>query len=219
MKPTTQDLLKNTQFFAGLSNQSIHRLEQSCRSIAIQSGEFLFFQDEPGESLYLLVTGAMRLHKSSADGRDVVIKTVQPGEIFAEVILFESPTYPVTAAATANSTLLALRRTSFLALLDEPAFRNEFISTLFRKMRYMTAQLQERATQDPSQRLVSWIRQHYGNARTITLPVSKKEVAQAINVTPETLSRALLKLKNQGRMVWIRNQIVFGNEELLPDKR
>lgn len=205
--------LKATSLFASLSPDSLQRLAQACQSRSLSAGEFLFFQDEPGDRLYLLLDGTIRLYRSGADGREVVIKTVLPGELFAEVILFETRTYPVTATAAQDSALLALRRGDLLRLLDLPSFRDEFIRGLFLKMRYMASQMHARATEDPGQRLIQWLREHYGTGHRLVVDLPKKEVAQAINVTPETLSRTLLKLRNEGKLAWNRNQVVFGPEE------
>lgn len=205
-----ETILQSVPLFSGLCTQSLGAMAAACKTRLVKGGGFLFYQDDPGEQVYVLLSGAVRLQRSGPDGRDVAIKTVVQGELFAEVILFESPTYPVTAVALQDSTLLSLRRADFLVLLEEPIFRNEFIRTLFRKMRYMASQMQSQMSDDVGQRLVMWLRQHYGNGHSLVVDLPKKEVAQALNITPETLSRTLLKLKNEGTLVWIRNQVVFG---------
>ncbi len=209
---TLESTLKSVPLFSELSQTSLSRIATACRQRNLAPTDFLFFQDQPGEQVFVLLQGTLRLQRSGPDGRDVVIKTVMPGELFAEVILFESPTYPVTAVALQECRLLSLRRSDFLSLLDEPSFRNEFIRSLFRKMRFMTGQMQSQLVEDVGQRLVQWLRQHFGPGHTLIVDLPKKEVAQALNITPETLSRTLLRLKNEGTLVWIRNQIVFGKE-------
>ena len=71
-------------------------------------------------------TGSVRLVKFSQDGKEVMVRLVKPDEIFAEVILFENTSYPVTAIAGDDTELFALNKRAFQDLLSEESFRNGF---------------------------------------------------------------------------------------------
>jgi len=76
-------------FFEGISRSSQEALSRLCIPSQRKKQTVLFHEGEPGEAMYLLARGRISLHKLSPDGRETVIKIIKPGEVFAEVILFE----------------------------------------------------------------------------------------------------------------------------------
>lgn len=196
------EILSHTRFFEGVSPKSLRRLAEICGPTRIERQAFLFHEGQKGSTLYILVSGSIRLHRTAPDGKQVVIKVVSPGELFAEVILFERERYPVTAEALQDSLLYALDRGRFHALLELPDFRDDFIGMLMRKQRYLVSRVQMLAASDVEQRLFVFLREHHGEQEEIRTDLSKKEVAGAIGSTPETLSRLLLRLKKSGRLRW-----------------
>ena len=152
--------------------------------------------------MFLLVHGTIRLHKTAPDGNDIVIRTVRPGEVFAEVILFENDVYPVTAVALTETTVLAMHRRDLLQLLSEPDFRDDFIAGLMRKQRYLADRVHYLAAYDVEERFLLYLKGQYGPRTTITPDISKKEIAAAIGTTPETLSRLSQRLAREGKLQW-----------------
>ena len=152
--------------------------------------------------MFLLARGRVGLNKLSRDGREVVIKVIKPGEVFAEVILFEEKRYPVTAVALTDVLVFRLLRRDLLGLLGQEDFRNDFISMLLRKQRYLAEKIQQLTSQDVEERLRVFLREQYGEWEQITAEINKKQLAAAIGTTPETLSRLLLQLRQRKCLVW-----------------
>jgi CRP/FNR family transcriptional regulator, cyclic AMP receptor protein len=203
-------LLTNTDLFGQFSDKSKELIAAIALPKEYAKNQVLFMEGEKGEALYLLATGMVQLSKASADGeRTVVVKSVKQGELFAEVILFELNRYPVTAVAIKNSLCIAIPKKKFMTLLDNPGFRNEFIRLLLRKQRYLTERLRSLVTMEADDKLFHYLRQHYGPKEKIVPGISKKDLAAAIDVTPETLSRILLKLGKEGILRWVGREIVM----------
>lgn len=196
-------------FFNDLTDRSLEKLEsaQSRRSVAAES--MLFLEGEEGTSVYRLVSGSVRLFRSTPDGREVTIHMVEPGDLFAEIVLFERDTYPVSATAVENSIVTVIHRDRILRLLDDAEFRDDFLKNLVGKMRFLSQQLYVLATMDVKQRLVRFFEVRYGRRHTIASELSKKDTATAISVRPETLSRALKTLEESGEIVWKGSSIVI----------
>jgi CRP/FNR family transcriptional regulator, dissimilatory nitrate respiration regulator len=195
-------LLAASEYFRGLSDAHRRALAGACASRPLRKRETLFLEGEQGRAVFLLAAGAVQLTKSSPDGREVVIRTVGPGEIFAEVILFEQDRYPVTAVAVRRSTVHELPRNAMLRLLKQEDFRQEFIGALMRRMRYLAERILHLAAYDVEGRFFEFIRQQYGEQGPCTVALSKKDLAAAIGTTPETFSRLLLRLRKEGRIRW-----------------
>jgi len=146
------------------------------------------------------VEGTVGLHKTSESGELIVIKVVQPGELFGEVILFEQDRYPVSAVAMAASQLYEIARGRFSALLEREDFRNDFIAMLMRKQRYLAERIRYLTTFDVEERFFLFLREQFGARREITPNISKKDIAAVIGTTPETYSRLLARLAREGKI-------------------
>ena len=122
--------------------------------------------------------------------------------MFAEVILFERKFYPVTAVALTEILAFKLLRRDLLDLLRQEDFRNDFISTLLRKQRYLADKIQQLTSQDVEQRLRAFLLEQYGERALIQAEINKKQLAASIGATPETLSRLLQDLKQRKCLTW-----------------
>jgi CRP-like cAMP-binding protein len=195
-------MIDNARFFEGISRSSKEALARVCLSIEARKRSTLFHEGAPGEAMFLLAQGRVGLHKLTADGREIVIKVIKPGEVFAEVILFEERLYPVTAVALTDVLVFQLRRGDLLGLLQQEDFRNDFIAMLLRKQRYLAEKIRQLTSQDVEERLRAFLREQYGERDRIAAEINKKQMAGAIGITPETLSRLLLQLKRRKSLVW-----------------
>jgi len=124
--------------FPSLSEQSLAMIAKQCRLVKHPRNGILFLEGDTGTGFYALSSGTVKIYKTSPAGQETVLRLQGPGSIFAEVILFESDVYPVSAAAMTPVSAVLIPREHFLGLLDEPRFRNEFIATLMHKQRYLT---------------------------------------------------------------------------------
>jgi CRP/FNR family transcriptional regulator len=138
----------------------------------------------------------------------VIIRIVKPGEIFAEVILFERDTYPVTARALKDSIVYALPKQKFHEMLEGKDFRTNFIRLLMEKHRYLTERILSLNADDVETRFFKFLRHQFGPLDEIQPGMSKKEMAHAIGATPETFSRLLLKLRRKRLLYWQKKEIL-----------
>lgn len=196
------DFIGKSEFFSGLSPDNKKALADLCLLKRLAKNEALFQEGAKGHSLFLLAIGAVQLHKTSEIGKDVVIRVIKPGEIFAEVILFEEDLYPVSALALKDSTVIMLPKHQINCLLEKPSFRNDFIRMLMRKMRYLADQIRGLSSEDVEERFFRFLRTQFGDRREYTVSLSKKDMAAAIGTLPETFSRLLNRLKKEGKAEW-----------------
>lgn len=198
----TLRILNQARFFEGIARESKQTLSTFCLPTERPKHSTLFHEGEPGEAMYLLARGRISLHKLSPEGREIVIKVIKPGEVFAEVVLFEQRTYPVTAVALTEVLVFKLLRRDLLGLLRQEDFRNDFIAMLLRKQRYLADKIQQLTSQDVKQRLRAFLIEQYGKQGQIHAEINKKQLAAAIGATPETLSRLLQELKTRKTLEW-----------------
>jgi len=198
----THKLLKESDFFSGITERSIRSLATICIPKRVNKRELIFLEGEEGNSIYILAEGGVQLYKTAADGREIVINTIRAGEIFAEVVLFEQNEYPVSAVALENSLLFRLSRQQIDCLLVVDSFRRDFIGMLMRKQRYLTDRILYLTGHDVEERFFFFLQQQFGCQREYRITLSKKDIAAAIGTIPETFSRLLLRLKEEETIRW-----------------
>jgi CRP-like cAMP-binding protein len=189
-------------FLQGFSDVGRGLFLAVARKRELAKREALFHEGDRGAAVYVLERGRLQVYKLTPDGKEVSIRVIRPGELFGEVILFETSSYPATAAAIVPSTVLSVSTTDFERLLDRREFRNEFIRILLRKERYLAERVRELASAQVEERFVSFLRQHYGEAESIAVTIPKRDLASSIGATPETFSRMLARLKEEGALTW-----------------
>jgi len=195
-------LITQCEYFRSLSSEHRQALAQLCLETRIRRGERLFLEGEPLAAVFLLSQGSVQLTKATPDGREVVIKTVEPGEIFAEAALVKGGTYPVTANILRNSVLCEIPKKDFLDLLRHEEFRTDFEAGLITRVRYLTNRILYLTAYEVDERFFLFLRQHYGKRQTYRISLSKKDIANEIGTTPESLSRLIRRLTDQGALTW-----------------
>jgi CRP/FNR family transcriptional regulator, dissimilatory nitrate respiration regulator len=200
-------LLNFTEFFGGLSEKSKQMLSEIAIAKELKRGDILFHEGDKGFALYLLGTGSIQLTKVTAQGKDVVIKVVRPGEVFGEVILFEQDDYPVTAVTVKKGVVFILPKHQFHCLLERESFRNDFFVFLMKKQRYLAERIRYLLSHEVDERFFMFLREHYGEKEVIVPGISKKDMAAAIGTIPETFSRLLLRLKTESIAQWEGGEI------------
>jgi CRP/FNR family transcriptional regulator len=195
-------LVEQSEFFRSISPASRRAIAAICVPRMLRKREMLFMEGETGHSMFLMAQGAVQLFKTSPEGKEVVIKLVRAGEIFGEVVLFEQDRFPVSACALTAAQVFLLPKKQFDCLLEQEGFRRDFVAMLLAKQRYLADQIFRLSALDVEQRFFHFLRDQYGEREEYRIDVTKRDVAAAIDALPETLSRLLLKLRDDGTVQW-----------------
>lgn len=204
-----ETLLRESELFSGMSEASAKKIAAMGKVMDVPQNRMIFLEGEKGSAFFIMVGGSVRLFKSAPDGREVTVKIASPGEIFAEVVLFEKDRYPVSATALSDSVLFSMNRTSFETLLEKADFRNDFISVLMKKQRYLAGRILYLAAYDVEERFFRFLADHYGRKQAYDITLSKKDLASAIGTIPETFSRLLQRLTLRRIIQWEGNRLTL----------
>ncbi|HVA55586.1 MAG TPA: Crp/Fnr family transcriptional regulator [Gammaproteobacteria bacterium] len=168
------------------------------------AGELLFSQGDTAPTFFLLQSGEVKLYRMSPEGQEKIMRLIRPGQSFAESVMFmDDPRYPVHGAGIEPGTLIAIERDAFLAILLES------FDTCRAVMAQMTQRIQAHwdeiealTLQNSRYRVVHFllglVPEGSQGAITITLPNRKILIAAQLAVTPETFSRVLRALADEG---------------------
>lgn len=160
--------------------------------------ESIFAEGEDCKGFYLVLSGAVKLFKLSADGREHVLHLVWPGETFAEASLFSGGSYPAHAEAIRLTRALLFPRAPFLTLLqDSPDVSMRLMGGMAMWLRRLVDQVEFLALKDASSRLAKYLEEEAVQDR-VELQAPKSVVASHLGMSPETLSRLFYKLEGLG---------------------
>lgn len=189
------------------SNPSLPpRLARSARPRSLRRGEVLFRRGEPASHLFQVTSGAVRLERTTVDGRAVGLARVAAGEWVAEAALV-SRVYRCDARAESSSRVLALPRERLLAALAaEPDLAVAWIGALSREVQRLRWLLELRTLRRADERLDGYLKVHAeatddAAVARVSMTRPLKAVAVDLGLSPEALSRAFAALERRGRVL------------------
>jgi CRP/FNR family transcriptional regulator len=205
--------LAEVPIFQGLNQREL----QSIADIAIvrhyKKGMVIFVEGEPGDGLYLVKTGVVKIAKTLADGREKTLHYLREGNIFAEVLLFDGGSFPATAEALEDAEIAILRRTKFEALLAENGtITLKILKVMSRRLRQAQVQVRDLSYADVYARtafnLLQLAKEHGvpgSEGQIIDLALSQQELASLVGTSRETVARIFSEWKRKG-IVAVSNQ-------------
>jgi len=191
------------QAFFGAAETPHHRalVEESSRFVKAGKKQLLFNEGDEGSEFYFLARGKVKLFRATEDGKEAVIRLLDSGEYFAEILLQLKQRYPVSAIALEESELLAIDAHKILSHIERnPAAAMQFIGALSQRIKYLLGMVEQLTLSDIRQRFVNYLMtlsEKQGSSQ-VRLPAAKGEVALLLGTTAETFSRLLSKLASEG---------------------
>lgn len=207
---TTQaaDVLRRSPLFATLTEEDLRWAASVAVPRRFGRKEAIFREGDIAEGFYVIASGKVKVFKLSEDGKEQVLHVLGPGQSFAEAALFESGVYPAHAETLADTETLLLQKRPFLEMLEKrPKLAIRMLGSLSRWLRQMTVLIEDLSLRDVEARLLLFLSgelQGRGiplrDGATLELPFSKNVLASRLGTVPETFSRALKKLQEEGRI-------------------
>jgi CRP/FNR family transcriptional regulator, nitrogen oxide reductase regulator len=178
----------------------------------LRRGEVLFREGEPANALYLVEAGRIKLTQLTAEGQEVIMRYLAPGDAFAAVALFDRGTYPVAARATERTRLRAWSREVLPGLVREhPRFEANLLRIVSTHTREALSRVRELATEPVAQRLArallrlgEQIGRREPGGSVLLERITQQELAEIAGTSVYTVSRTLAewqerKLAETGR--------------------
>ena len=188
--------------FSELQPAQIDQLANGTRLLDIARGGILFNRGDRAHGFYLLLEGQVKLGVISPQGDEKVIGLIQAGQSFGEAVLFLERSFPIYAQATADSKLLLITREAIFDILDtDVTVVRRMLAGLSARNRQLVNDIESISLQNSTQRLIGYLLQMSAdspNPGRLLLPANKLTIASMLNITPETLSRVMLRLNSAG---------------------
>ncbi len=201
--------------FAGLDEQSFERLAADMKVKDFEQGQVLFHRGDPANSFYYVDTGLVELSLISATGDKKTLEVVEPGRTFGEAVTFmRDIKFPVTAETLQASQLCEIPNRAYLDILrNNRDACMRLLADLSRHLHARVREIENLSIQNARHRLASYIMDHIvdsrdGNQATARLELPRHVIASRLSIKPETLSRLLRNLVDEG-IISIEDRVVF----------
>ncbi|HQR61245.1 MAG TPA: Crp/Fnr family transcriptional regulator [Methylophilaceae bacterium] len=207
---TVAGLLQKFSLFGELTPEQLAEVAREAQYQFAARGQILFNRGDSAHGMFLLLDGQVKLAVSSPQGAEKVIGIIGAGESFGEAIIFlDRPFFPISAQTTTDSKLLMIPKHVIFGLLErDSSIALKMLAGLSMRNHQLVQDIESVALLTCSQRLIGYLLQiadASGNSNRITLPTSKTNIASLLNLTPETLSRTMLKL-HQSRLIEVHGK-------------
>ncbi|WP_027718407.1 Crp/Fnr family transcriptional regulator [Desulfovirgula thermocuniculi] len=214
--------LRHIHLFAGLPTDQLAEIAALVRERKYRRGHIIFMEGEPGEAVFFLKSGRVKIFKQDEEGREQILHYINPGEVFAEVVLFDGGEYPACAEVVEDAQVGFIKNEDLNALLlQKPAIALSLLKIMARRLRASQKQIMELALKDTTRRLASLLLElalehgtpEEGGLR-IGVHLTHQELASMIGTTRETVNRILGEFRRDKAISVTRQGIVVHKERL-----
>lgn len=211
------DILASTALFSGLDEKQLSQIRGIAQDKRFGRGQAIFWEGDPGNGFYLVVSGKVKVYKTSSEGKEQILHIYGPGHPIGEVPVFSGSRFPANAMAIEKSRMLFFPRKDFVDLISgHPSLALNMLAVLSMRLRQFTVQVENLSLKEVPARLASYLvylTSEQGSSDMVTLPISKGQLASLLGTIPETLSRIFNKMTRQGLIKVKGSEITIVNKD------
>jgi CRP-like cAMP-binding protein len=205
-RPLVESLARIT-FFAGLDSAALERIASGTRTRRFRRGEIIFHAGDPGDALFLIVSGQVKISLPSETGDEAILATLRAGDAFGELALLDGAPRSATASALVVTEAVVLPRDRFRELIaTEPAVRDALLASLATELRRLTMHVEELHFLDITGRLAAQLVRLAGEAGPagpdgsirLVSTLTQAELASMVGCTRQSVNKLLGQFVDDG---------------------
>jgi CRP/FNR family transcriptional regulator, cyclic AMP receptor protein len=189
-------VLRKHPFFCDLEPGALDQLCRYAKHTTLKRGASIFSRGDPGNSLFAVISGTVKISISSPDGRNAILNRIGAGEIFGEMGVLGGVERSADATANTNCEIFVIDRREFLPFVkSQPALSMKFIELLCARVRWTSEQVEQIILQNLAGRLASALigltekRKLEPASRTIA--ITQQEISEMVGMTRESINKQL----------------------------
>ena len=198
--------LRRVPVFEDLEQEDLLLINHVTIERKLAKNQTVFSEGETGEGFHFIRSGKVKIVKLAADGREHILNILGPGEVFAEVLLFNDAPYPATAVTVEDSVVGVIRNRELEALLlEHPRVAVHIIQVMSKKLLYIQSKVKAIALSDSQAKIARTLEylverhgKRTGRGKEVVLEINRQDLANMAGTTRETVSRVFRTLKDDG---------------------
>jgi CRP-like cAMP-binding protein len=218
------EALGRCRLFAGLDPEALEAIARSLRIRRFRRGEVLFHEGDPGDALFIVASGAVKVVVPSEEGEEAILATLKRGDFLGELALLDGAPRSASAIALEATDVLTLPRDQFRALANaEPAIRDALLEAMARELRRLTRHVAELHFLDLTGRLaarLARLAEEHGEllpdgSVRLDAPLTQSDLAAMIGATRQSVNKLLGEFEEEGLLRLERDSIVVADVQAL----
>ena len=205
------DNIENISIFSALDDAYLQALKKEVHTKHYTKDSIVFYEGDRGDYLHILIEGRVKLYKTSPKGTQIYINRISAPALVAEYVCFEREPFPATCEFVTDGTMGLLHFEHIYKCLGQPAFSLELVKSLTSKVLLLSS-LVHQETILSSEAKIADLMIH---KPSIFSRLKNNEIASILNLTPETFSRILTKMKKEGIIKIEHHQLLVLNKDAL----
>ncbi|MDY7220015.1 Crp/Fnr family transcriptional regulator [Denitrificimonas sp. JX-1] len=204
--PLYQKILRDHHLFSALNDTQLKQLLNESQLINLEKGDYIFRQGEPCHHFCFIVSGSVKIYRLTPDGQEKVFEVLGAHQTFAEAMMFMGQgCYVATAQAVLPTQLLMISNTAYTHLLRiNPDASMALLAELSTRIHQRLNDIEILSLKNATHRVIRYILSQvlracaHCNTDSFELPVAKRLVASHLSIQPETFSRIIHHLSDEG---------------------
>jgi CRP/FNR family transcriptional regulator, cyclic AMP receptor protein len=192
-------LLGRVEPFRGLDERARLAMVEQASHRVVDKGQMLFWQDDPGEAMFVLLQGSVKLVVRSRDGELIELHRHSAPAVFGELALLDGGPRSASAEAVERSTLLVVTRSELLRLLrSDDQVAEALLRSLGGIVRRTTRQISDLAFLSLQGRVAAKLLDLTEPGQALTRRITQVELATMVGGARQTVNQALRSLESRG---------------------
>jgi len=205
--------LKDIPLFSGLTDRQLTELQTHLHVKHYSKDNIVFYEEEKSEYLHILLDGNVRLYKTTPSGKEVYLHGMIAPSAIALFPALERVAFPATCGFLSEGTVGLLPLEKFHKCLENLDFSLAIIKAMSKRMKLLENLLHKETIFSAEAKIADLI----SNNAKIFQHLKNNEIASMLNITPETLSRILTKMKNEKIITFKEHVVMVLNKNKLHD--
>ena len=225
MKPDS-NIIRKIPVFSELEDHLIDKIAELTIIKKYAKNDIIFFEGDPGEAIHFVKSGKVKIFKTSEGGKEIIINILSPGDIFAEVTLFQrNIAYPASVEVIEEGEIGSIRNRDLERLiLENPQLAVELLRAMAKKLKEVQQRVRELGSNDAIERTIrvlSALAKNHGSKTkdgiVLCKNITRQDMANLVGTTRETMSRILSKFSKEGLVEIKGRTIVIKNADALEE--
>jgi CRP-like cAMP-binding protein len=210
------EFLKSIPYFSGLDNAELESIKGFFFERTAQRGDFVLDEGEPGEILYFVVSGAAQEVKTSAEGKEQILRIIRPGESFNDVPVFDGGPSLASVVAMGPVILYGVSRADIAIILrNHPRVAANAIKVLAERVRHFASLVEDLSFRPVVGRVAKLLLEYAADGPGPRPRLTQQEMAAMVGTAREMVGRSLKALEEKGAIRIDRHRIVVVDKEAL----
>jgi CRP/FNR family cyclic AMP-dependent transcriptional regulator len=217
------EILARTGLFPGVEPIALAALSEHLHPVEFARGQTLFAQGEPGDRLFIIISGKAKIGCRVGDGRDHLLEIVGPADMLGGLSMFDPATQTSTATAITDVRAVSMDREALQAwIAGRPEIAERLLRVLARRLRRTNDNLVDLLATDVPGRVAKQLLQlahrfgiQEGGALRVDHDLTQDEIAQLVGASRETVNKALADFGRRGWITVERKSVLISDSERL----